>query len=74
MPELWEHCNAKSLGELLQLYCIEYGCYPDFYYVLSGEKLRPSITVSPDIEEEQLEGIKKFMSQPPSNRQDRIDD
>ena len=65
MPELWNNCNSKSLAVLIQLYWDEHGCYPDFYYILSGEKKLPQVIMSPEVEEEYLAETTKFMSQPP---------
>ena len=63
MAELWELCNSRSQAVLIQLYWEEHGYYPDFWYELSGEKQKPAVTISPDIEEEELAATGKFMSQ-----------
>ena len=65
MPEFWELCDNKSLAVLIQLYWEENGCYPPWYYILSGEEQRPLVTVDPDVEEDHLKETRRFMSQPP---------
>ena len=65
MPELWKLCTHRGLAVLIQLYWDESGHYPDFYYELSGERKRPLITMSPEVEQEMHEVTNRFMSLPP---------
>jgi hypothetical protein len=57
MPELWENCNDASKVVLIQLYWQEHGCYPDFWYIMKGERERTvyEIPVNPP------EDIAQFM-------------
>jgi len=72
MPELWENCNNRSQAVLIQLYWEEYGCCPDFYYVLKGEKQQPDIINAPlHQEEEEMEIDREIREKP--HHQERLE-
>ena len=65
MTEFWELCNAESRARLIQYHWGEHGCYPDWYL-----KEKQPVTMSPEVEEEYLDDVAKFMSQAPSRSRD----
>uniref|UniRef100_A0A6M3LTT2 Uncharacterized protein n=1 Tax=viral metagenome TaxID=1070528 RepID=A0A6M3LTT2_9ZZZZ len=68
MPEFWELCDLKSRAKLGYLFKQEYGYWPD-WDDRSGKMIkRQSVTMSPDVEEEYMAEIARFMSEAPKHQ------
>lgn len=67
MPELWELCNPESIAILGFLFNQEQGYYPD-WDERSGKAARKNpVTISPEIEDMELDEIDKFMRRSPKH-------
>lgn len=62
---LWQYLPPETLVQLARYQQQNYGTFPDFWINLRTQNNEKAITMSPEIEEDYLAEVNRFMSQPP---------